>query len=119
MGQRERPNNQEQMSKVLNGYVAGFGEDVGIYIGRGGKGKKGSPLANPYHIGRDGSRSEVIALYRVWLWDRIQNRDPKVLAELRRIYETESDVICFCAPHPCHGDVVILAAAWLSEEIPL
>ena len=39
---------------------------VGEYIGRP------SPLGNPFMIGRDGTRDEVIAKYRVWLNDQLQ-----------------------------------------------
>lgn len=101
--------------KVLNGYVSGFGDEVGIYIGRAGKGKAGSVLANPFHVGKDGTRSDVIAKYRVWLWKKIQGKDPQVLNELRRIHAEQADLICFCSPHPCHGDVVLKAATWLAE----
>jgi len=37
----------------------------GVYIGRP------SLLGNPFQIGRDGTREDVIAKYRVWLWRRI------------------------------------------------
>jgi hypothetical protein len=37
-----------------------------VYVGRPG------PLGNPFVVGRDGSRAEVIAKYRRWLWARLQ-----------------------------------------------
>ena len=100
--------------KVLNGYVSGFSE--GIYIGRAGKGKAGSVLANKFRIEPDGSRDEVIEKYRAWLWKKIKDKDPKVLSELRRIYAEQANVICFCAPKTCHGDVVLKAAKWLAGQ---
>ena len=36
------------MIKVSNGYIVGW--DSGHYIGRAGKGKKGSALANPFKL---------------------------------------------------------------------
>jgi len=40
----------------------------GVYIGRP------SPLGNPFKIGRDGTRDEVVARYREWLWRQIQRQ---------------------------------------------
>jgi hypothetical protein len=39
------------------------------YVGRP------SALGNPFVVGRDGSREEVIAKYRRWLWARLQEPD--------------------------------------------
>jgi hypothetical protein len=36
------------------------------YVGRP------DPLGNPFVVGRDGSREEMIAKYRSWLWKRLQ-----------------------------------------------
>jgi hypothetical protein len=40
----------------------------GDYIGRG------SPLGNPWVVGRDGARSTVIEKFRAFLWDIIQKQ---------------------------------------------
>jgi hypothetical protein len=40
----------------------------GVYIGRP------SLVGNPFRIGRDGTREEVIVRYRTWLWRRIQEQ---------------------------------------------
>jgi Domain of unknown function (DUF4326) len=42
----------------------------GVYIGRP------SLLGNPFKIGEHGTRNEVIAKYRVWLWQHIQQQCP-------------------------------------------
>lgn len=77
-----------------------------IYVGRG------TPLGNPFVVGRDGDRARCLALYRVHLHDRIQAGDPAVLAELARI-TPETALVCSCAPHPCHADVIVRAWRWL------
>ena len=69
---------------------------------------------NPFVIGRDGDRAEVIAKYRAWLWrafgdghiglDELAALDGKRLA-------------CWCAPEPCHGDVLAAAARWAAEQL--
>ena len=63
------------------------------YIGRPGK------WGNPFAIGRDGTRTEVIEKYRAWIAER-----PGLVEELRAL---RPDVlVCWCAPLPCHGDVL-------------
>lgn len=77
----------------------------GEYIGRG------SPLGNPFIIGKDGSREQVIAKYRVWLNEQIMRKNPVVLDELNRLGNKAIDekglaLQCFCYPKPCHGEVI-------------
>ena len=65
-----------------------------VYIGRPG------PWGNPFEIGRDGTRAEVIEKYRAW----IVNQG----ALLARLPELRGKVLgCFCAPAACHGDVLL------------
>jgi len=64
-----------------------------------------SRWGNPYLPGRDGTRDEVIALYRSWLSDRLA-ADPDFLEPLRG-----KRLACWCAPLACHADV-------LAELIP-
>jgi hypothetical protein len=79
-----------------------------VYIGRGG------PWGNPFRIGRDGTRDEVIEKYRVWLWDEINagRVDLEKLAALRG-----KTLGCWCAPKACHGEVLEAAAEWAAERI--
>ena len=75
-----------------------------------------SPLGNPYKIGRDGNREEVIRKYRAWLWSQIRNKNKKVLSELRKIKESALSgnvyLICYCKPLKCHGDVIKSCVEW-------
>ena len=64
-----------------------------VYIGRG------SQWGNPFRIGADGDRAAVIAKHERWL--RGQHHLLRALDELRG-----RDLICFCAPLPCHGDLL-------------
>lgn len=69
-------------------------EKYDVYIGRPGK------WGNPFVIGRDGTRDEVISKYRAWLEAR-----PEVMEEVVR--ELKGKVLgCWCAPNACHGDVL-------------
>lgn len=69
-------------------------EPFDIYIGRPG------PWGNPFTIGRDGDRSEVIEKYSAWLLNQ-----PEMIARARRELRGKT-LGCWCAPKPCHGDVL-------------
>jgi len=65
-----------------------------VYIGRPSK------WGNPFTIGKDGNRKQVIEKYRVYL---ISN--PELINSL---YELESENLgCWCYPNLCHGDILI------------
>jgi len=54
---------------------------------------------NPFRIGRDGTREEVIAKYEAWI-----QTQPALMAALP---ELRGKVLgCWCAPRACHGDVL-------------
>jgi hypothetical protein len=88
----------------------------GIYIGRP------SLLGNPYAIGKDGARGEVIDRYRGRLWRQIKLRG-EVYRELRRLAaksrEEDLILICWCnrpdRQIACHGDVVKRAVEYLNS----
>ena len=68
-------------------------ERFDIYIGRPSK------WGNPFEIGKDGSREEVIAKYRDYIMLK-----PELLAALP---ELKGKVLgCWCSPLACHGDVL-------------
>ena len=74
-----------------------------VYIGRG------SPYGNPYRIGapdpdqeRHGQpmdRERVIVLYARDVVPRLTERDKGRLVGM--------NVLCYCAPLPCHGDLLL------------
>jgi len=77
----------------------------GIYIGRP------SPLGNPYKIGRDGTRKEVIEKYDAWLQSELKkkrSRARQAIEMMRMQYEAGQKLIliCWCAPKRCHGHIV-------------
>ena len=69
--------------------------DGATYIGRG------SRWGNPFVIGRDGNRKEVITKFKEYAIERLEV-DRNWLVPL-----VDKDLICFCAPLACHGDVLI------------
>lgn len=65
-----------------------------IYIGRPSK------WGNPFSIGVDGTRDEVIIKYEAYI------RNKKEL--LDSLHELVGKVLgCYCAPEACHGDILI------------
>ena len=77
-----------------------------VYIGRAvpRAGLKASKWANPFKIGRDGDRDEVLQRYREYVLGR-----PELIAALP---ELRGKVLgCWCAPEPCHGDVLVALLA--------
>lgn len=69
-----------------------------VYIGRPSK------WGNPYQIGSDGNRAAVIKKFETYLTERPDLRD-QARIELRG-----RDLVCWCAPLPCHGDVLLRVA---------
>ena len=59
-----------------------------------------SKWGNPFRIGPDGTRAEVIAKYRAWI-----QTQPHLLASLGELNGRRLG--CWCAPRPCHGDVLV------------
>lgn len=74
---------------------------------------RSSVLGNPYRIGKDGTRKEVIAKYRKYL-----NNCIRVVDELNRLKGMDEDIKlgCWCAPKACHGEVVVSAVNYLKER---
>jgi len=69
-----------------------------VYVGRynSAYGMPASKWRNPFK----GEKAEAIALYRRWLCDQ-----PKLMASLHEL--CGRDLVCWCAPQPCHGDVLL------------
>ena len=65
-----------------------------VYIGRPG------PWGNPFAIGKDGTREEVIQKYEIYIRTK-----PTLLSDLHKL--KGKHLACWCAPKACHGDVLI------------
>ena len=105
----------------VKGVAPNAGEHRGrtlIYIARRFAGWLGSPLGNPYRIGVDGDRAQVIQKYREWLRAEYRRGDASpATREIKRIagiVEQGNAVAlgCWCKPADCHGDAVADAVAF-------
>lgn len=86
--------------RVLNKHTATKEDLAGsIYIGRG------SPLGNPYIIGIHGDLDQVLKMYRTYLVNKLISRDPAIETAMRNL-TPDSKIVCFCAPKPCHGNII-------------
>lgn len=69
-------------------------EPYDVYIGRPSK------WGNPFVIGKDGTRQEVVRKYREWILTQ-----PQLLNDL---HELKGKTLgCWCSPKLCHGDVLL------------
>lgn len=58
---------------------------------------------NPFVIGRDGDRKEVLRKYRRWF----RHSDQKEFRRRVRRELVEKDLVCWCAPSDCHADILL------------
>jgi uncharacterized protein YebE (UPF0316 family) len=84
------------MIKVVNVRT----DEYDVFIGRPSK------WGNPFKIGRDGNRKEVLEKYRTYL---INNKE--LMADITSL----DDMVlgCYCKPKACHGDII---AEWLLRD---
>ena len=79
-------------------------EPADVFVGRP------SQWANPYHIGVDGNREQVVFKYREWVI-----RQPRLLRDIRSL--RGKTLGCSCAPLPCHGDALAALADYGCQTI--
>lgn len=82
-----------------------------VYIGRAMPGRAGSTFANPFRIGPDGTRRDVILKYKAWALKRLA-KEPALQVALEAL--RGQTLGCWCKPDDCHGDVLL----WLLDEGP-
>ena len=88
--------------RILNARQTGKFVDGAVYVGRPSK------WGNPYEIGKDGTREEVIAKF-----EDLLRSSPRMMEEVKSELRGSS-LICWCHPSPCHAEVLLRIA---NEEI--
>ena len=86
----------DAIPRVLNKRTNIIPDDA-IYVGRP------TVWGNPFKIGQDGNRVEVVAKYKVHILSTLL---PSAFNELEG-----KDLVCWCAPLPCHADILLEIAA--------
>ena len=69
-----------------------------VFIGRPSK------WGNPFVIGRDGTREQVVSKYREWLLSQ------PLLVQAAKDELAGRDLVCFCSPLCCHGEILLKLA---------
>ena len=93
------------MPRVLNGKHTELIVGTPVYVGRPSK------WGNPFKIGRDGTREEVIKKFRQML-----DKNPDLVWEAQQELRGK-DLVCWCAPLPCHADILLeIANANIQSE---
>lgn len=64
-----------------------------VYVGRGTK------WGNPYIIGRDGTREQVIQKFKLFVLPDLDVRELK-----------GKSLVCFCTPQACHAQLILKKA---------
>lgn len=85
------------MARILNKYKDEIPEDA-VYIGRP------SQWGNPYSIGLGFDRDGVVDAFEKWV-----RSQPFLIAKIQRQLRGK-DLVCFCAPLRCHGDILLKIA---------
>jgi hypothetical protein len=95
--------NDKHNPEVLNARYAGAcSNEQQEYVGRPSK------WGNPFVIGKDGSREEVVQKYREYILSSPLLND---LHELKG-----KDLVCWCSPEICHADVLLPMVNTLSPK---
>ena len=59
-----------------------------------------SKWGNPFVLGRDGTREEVIHKYREYIL-----ASPELMSQIHEL--RGKDLVCYCAPMHCHADILL------------
>lgn len=78
-----------------------------LYIGRP------SILGNPFVIGKDGTREDVINKYEDYARERIKTDNMFKQAIINSVGRA---LVCWCSPERCHGDVIEMIAKEITDD---
>jgi hypothetical protein len=97
-----------------NNLKAWMEDENNVYVGRGrvvfltkegpSFPPKDSKFCNPFKVGKDGTREEVIAKFRSFMEEKLA-KDPALKQELLALEGKRLG--CWCKPEACHGDVLL------------
>lgn len=87
-------------------------DENNVYIGRKGIvfidktrfPQNSSKFANPFKIGKDGTREEVLLKYKNYIVNRLES-DNDLIDELLLL--KDKNLGCWCYPEMCHGNIIL------------
>jgi hypothetical protein len=88
-----------------------------VYVGRRMPSRAGSPLGNPFKVGKV---ADPMGMYRSWLWEQVRRATP-VRAEIERLakmYKAGNGIKlgCWCSPNPCHAEIIAACIRWYASH---
>jgi hypothetical protein len=103
-------------SKTRCRHLAAYTEEAMIIVGNKKHGARGiyvgrpSPLGNPFLMQREAERAQVIRDYEDWLAEQLLDPSSPASREMSRLAalarRQDLCLVCWCAPLPCHADVI-------------
>lgn len=102
--------------KVINRRTATKEEKANAhYVGRP------TPLGNPWTLPKGEEPGATLTKYKAWLNLQWKTQNPKVIYALKllaTIYRNEGELtlMCWCAPNPCHADIVAEAVQAIIDK---
>jgi hypothetical protein len=97
----EYNNLEEWINDDKNVYIARAGV---VFINKKRYPQNSSKFANPYKIGKDGTREEVIVKYKEYIIKKLEN-DKSLINELLLLKGKKLG--CWCYPEICHGNILL------------
>ncbi len=94
-------NLKEWMDDPNNIYIGRAGI---VFIDNGRYPKKDSIFCNPFKLGKDGTREEVLQRYKLYIKDKLK-KNPELIKELLSL--KGKTLGCWCKPESCHGDILV------------
>jgi len=85
------------------------GDLDGAYVYCGRSKSHDNVLGNPFRIGVDGDRDEVIRKFKVWVWNEYQKKGGLYhkLNMIVKMFEDRNLILgCWCSPLRCHCEVI-------------
>ena len=106
---------QEWMNHPNHEYIGRRGI---VFINKERFPKQDSIWANPFKIGRDGTRDDVLCKYEKLLRDKLYTNDVnKATTYKQDLLKLDGKILgCWCKPEPCHGDVLLKLIEELKQE---
>jgi hypothetical protein len=85
-----------------------------VYIGRKNLtfGVQESPFHNPYKLHPGESRGATLEKYKKYLAEKLEN--PVYKQAVKEL--AGKTLVCWCSPHPCHGDILATVCEELNKE---
>lgn len=99
---RPKYNNLEEWISDNNNFY--IGRPGVVFVNKKRYPTSSSIFANPYKIGKDGTREEVIVKYKEYMIGKLEN-DKSLVEQL--ISLKGKNLGCWCYPEPCHGNVLL------------